>query len=64
MTILRYCVVIYRDACGVKQDVLVISGCPDCWAKKDNTIPEQDCKQQFRYRRTQARSKCLEEHTG
>ena len=39
-------------------------GCPDCWEKKQHTTKEQDRGQQFRYRRTQARSKWLEEHTG
>ena len=39
-------------------------GCPDCWANKPNTTPEQDREQQFRYRRTQARAKWIEEHTG
>ena len=39
-------------------------GCPDCWAKKPNTTPEQDQDQQYRYRRTQARASWLEERTG
>ena len=39
-------------------------GCPDCWAKKPRTTPEQDREQEFRYRRTQARAKWLEEKTG
>ena len=39
-------------------------GCPDCWAKKARTTPEQDREQEFRYRRTQARAKWLEEKTG
>ena len=39
-------------------------GCPDCWAKKARTMPEQDREQEFRYRRTQARAKWLEEKTG
>ena len=39
-------------------------GCPDCHEKKPNRTPEQDREQQFRYRRTQARAKWLEEHSG
>ena len=39
-------------------------GCPDCWAKKANTTAQQDQEQEFRYRRTQARAKWLEEKTG
>ena len=39
-------------------------GCPDCHEKKPNRKPEQDREQQFRYRRTQARAKWLEEHSG
>ena len=39
-------------------------GCPDCWAKKARTTPEQDREQEFRYRRTQARATWLEEKTG
>ena len=39
-------------------------GCPDCWAKKTHTTPEQDREQEFRYRRTQARATWLEEKTG
>ena len=39
-------------------------GCPDCHEKKPNRTPEQDREQQFRYRRTQAHAKWLEEHSG
>ena len=39
-------------------------GCPDCWAKKARTTPEQDREQEFKYRRTQARATWLEEKTG
>ena len=54
----------YDQQCILEYNGCWYHGCPDCWANKPNTTPEQDREQQFRYRRTQARAKWIEEHTG